>query len=37
VLKRLGSVSSKYYLLGAPIIFASCWAAGLVYVLVAGR
>jgi hypothetical protein len=33
-LRLLGAVSSKYYLLGAPVFFSLVWAAGLVYVLV---
>jgi hypothetical protein len=32
-LRRLGRTSSKYYLLGAPILFAACWSIALIYVL----
>jgi hypothetical protein len=32
-LQRLGTVSSKYYLLGAPILFSACWVISLIYVL----
>ena len=33
-LRALGSVSSKYYLLGAPILFSLAWFAALLYVLI---
>jgi hypothetical protein len=33
-LRALGSVSSKYYLLGAPVLFSILWIAALLYVLV---
>jgi hypothetical protein len=36
-LQFLGAVPSKYYLLGAPLLFSLIWASGLVYVLVCGR
>lgn len=36
LLKSLGCVSSKYYLLGAPILFSAAWLAALAYVLVYG-
>ncbi len=32
-LRFLGSVSSKYYLLGAPLLFSAAWLICLVYVL----
>ena len=32
-LRFLGAISSKYYLLGAPVFFSLIWAAGLVYVI----
>ena len=32
-LRFLGAVSSKYYLLGAPVFFSFIWAAGLVYII----
>jgi hypothetical protein len=32
-LQVLGSVSSKYYLLGAPILFSAAWIVALLYVL----
>ena len=32
-LQVLGSVSSKYYLLGAPILFSLAWGIALLYVL----
>lgn len=32
-LQMLGSVPSKYYLLGAPLFFSAIWACGLLYVL----
>jgi len=32
-LRVLGAVSSKYYLLGAPVFFSLIWAAGLVYIM----
>lgn len=32
-LRFLGAVSSKYYLLGAPVFFSLTWAAGLVYIV----
>jgi hypothetical protein len=35
-LRYLGGVSSKYYLLGAPVFFSIIWAAGLVYIIAAG-
>jgi hypothetical protein len=35
-LRLLGAVPSKYYLLGAPVLFSLAWAAGLVYVLACG-
>ena len=31
-LRILGAVSSKYYLLGAPVFFSLVWAVGLIYV-----
>lgn len=34
-LRALGGISSKYYLLGAPVLFSVMWAIGLVCVLVA--
>ena len=34
-LRFLGSVSSKYYLLGAPLLFSFLWFVTFVYVLVA--
>lgn len=35
-LRFLGAVSSKYYLLGAPVFFSVTWAVGLIYVLATG-
>lgn len=32
-LQTLGGVSSKYYLLGAPVLFSLLWLASLLYVL----
>jgi hypothetical protein len=32
-LRILGCVSSKYYLLGAPVLFSLSWVAALIYVL----
>lgn len=32
-LRFLGSVSSKYYLLGAPVLFSVAWACGLIFVV----
>lgn len=32
-LRVLGSVSSKYYLLGVPLLFSGMWALGLIYIL----
>ncbi len=32
-LRALGSVSSKYYLLGAPVLFSFLWFVALLYVL----
>lgn len=34
-LRALGSVSSKYYLLGAPLLFSFLWFMALLYVLTA--
>lgn len=34
-LRALGSVPSKYYLLGAPILFSFLWFIALLYVLIA--
>lgn len=31
-LRFLGAVSSKYYLLGAPVFFSLIWAGGLIYI-----
>ena len=33
-LRFLGAVSSKYYLLGAPVFFSLVWAVGLIYIVV---
>lgn len=33
-LRSVGSVSSKYYLLGAPLLFSLIWLASLLYVLI---
>ena len=35
-LRFLGSVSSKYYLLGAPLLFSISWFICLIYVLSGG-
>ena len=35
-LRFLGAVSSKYYLLGAPVFFSLVWAAGLIYIVAGG-
>lgn len=32
-LRRLGAVPSKYYLLGAPVVFSALWAIGLLWLL----
>jgi len=32
-LRFLGAVSSKYYLLGAPVFFSLTWAIGLIYIV----
>lgn len=32
-LRFLGAVPSKYYLLGAPVLFSFVWAAGLIYII----
>jgi hypothetical protein len=34
-LRALGGVPSKYYLLGAPLLFSFLWLAALLYVLIA--
>ena len=34
-LRALGSVSSKYYLLGAPLLFSFLWFVTFIYVLIA--
>jgi len=34
LLRALGSVSSKYYLLGAPLLFSLSWFVALLYILV---
>ena len=36
-LRFLGAVSSKYYLLGAPVFFSLIWAVGLIYIIANNR
>ena len=34
-LQKLGGISSRYYLLGAPVVFSIAWAIGLLYLMAA--